>query len=52
MDFIRFWRNYSISLESKVNNHLLLGYVWFPENARERKLEGKIERKKKVKKVI
>ena len=28
------------------------GYVWFPENAREKKLEGKMERKKKVRKVI
>ena len=29
-----------------------LGYVWFPENARERKLGGKIEGKKKLRKEI
>ena len=29
-----------------------LGSVWFPENARERKLRGKMEGKKKVRKGI
>ena len=28
----------------------LLGYVWFPENVRERKLGGKMEGKKKLRK--